>query len=213
VNCVTCSKKFIKARLTTGVRLNIMNDLLVAIHNDDNQLIIELLKGLNIDQPLWYGFNALLYAVSLNRLQSARILLEHGADVNYLIDFDVLEDIGAANSEEAEEMLVNDSITEELIDSIQNLGNIAALHIAVKQNNFDMVKLLLEYNALTDIADQGGCTPLHWAVAQNQEAIIALLMRYKADPNILDLAGSSPIDEAKRRNLKDIIQLLTRKSH
>jgi len=188
-----------------------MNELLGAIRNDNYAQIIELLERQSIDQPLWYGFNALLYAVSLNKLESVRLLLENGADVNYLVainDFDVVEPI---DSDEAEDMLVNDPITEELIGSIQNLGNVAALHIAVKQHNYDIVNLLLEYNARTDIADQGGCTALHWAVAQNQEAIIALLLRHNANPNILDLAGSSPIDEAKRRNVKDILQLLSSK--
>jgi ankyrin repeat protein len=185
-----------------------MHELLNAIHTSNHAKLLELIQKQDIDGPLWHGFNALLLAVYFNKLESLQILLEHGADINYLVSFDSCE---PTDLDTSEDMMITDYISEELIDSMQNLGNVSALHIAIKQNNYAIATLLLEHNARIDLTDQGGCTALHWAVAQNNEVLVALLMRHNADPNSLDLAGSTPLDEAKRRGLSDMVQLLSSK--
>jgi len=185
-----------------------MQELLHAIYASDLDKVNHLLNNItDIDARLWQDFNALLYSVFRNELAITKLLLESGANVNYQIPF--TEYIEHVQIDPETEFVSDEPITEELLEAIQGLGNISALHIAVKNRNYTLCKLLLEFGAQVDMVDQGGCTPLHWAVAQQDEDVVALLLSCKASPNIPDIVGSTPLDEARRRNCANIVYLLT----
>lgn len=188
-----------------------MQELFQAIYNSNISKVKSLLAARqNIDAPLWHDFNALLYAVFRNELEIAKVLIEIGANVNYIVPFNTYT---PTIVEPDANFISSEPITAELFQAMQDLGNISALHIAVKQNNFNIAKLLLENGAFVDVTDQGGCTPLHWAVSQDNEALVALLLRNKAKSNIIDMAGSTPVAEANRRKHASIVQLLTTRPH
>jgi hypothetical protein len=78
------------------------------------------------------------------------------------------------------------------------------LHIAVRENNLDMARLLgypTTYN--------NAFTPLHLAVAENKIAMLKLLLELKANPDAVDCDGYTPLHLAcKNGSLESISELI-----
>ena len=68
-----------------------------------------------------------------------------------------------------------------------------ALHAAVENHHYDMIKLLLEAGANVNAVDNFGNTPLQRASHQKTE-IIQLLLSGGADPSIINNYGISAFD-------------------
>uniref|UniRef100_A0A7N4PHI5 Ribonuclease L n=1 Tax=Sarcophilus harrisii TaxID=9305 RepID=A0A7N4PHI5_SARHA len=63
---------------------------------------------------------------------------------------------------------------------------------AVKENDFELVKQLLEEGADVSIKTEGGWTPLHNAVKESNKDIVELLLEKGADPHIRKENGATP---------------------
>jgi len=87
------------------------------------------------------------------------------------------------------------------------------LHCAAGSAYFDLVRLLLKYNADPNLKNLDGDTPLHYA-AGNQgfptEACwtIEALIQAGANPNLKNRAGQTPVDLARERGTKQAVALL-----
>lgn len=79
------------------------------------------------------------------------------------------------------------------------------LHDAIKNNNIEEVKLLLNYGANVNTQDKNRNTPLHSAVQSGHTEIVKLLLKKGANPLLKNKYGKTPKDLAKN---KDVIQLL-----
>lgn len=86
---------------------------------------------------------------------------------------------------------------------MQTFVGMTPLHYAAEKGLDDMVCLLLEANANTDIQDESGSTPLHCAVNASGivcrdtcERIVQALLDAGADPNLHDDAGMTPLHHA-----------------
>ena len=71
------------------------------------------------------------------------------------------------------------------IDIPMTRSKITALHHAVYEGYYDIVKYLLEHGANPNSADISGNTPLRTAVSKNDTRIIQLLVDHGADPTSL----------------------------
>jgi len=92
---------------------------------------------------------------------------------------------------ELAESLINGN--RELInEGIDEDGN-TPLHIAVRNNSIEIVKLLLDKNVDINIKDNDGMTALHIAVLQKNLTTVNLLLKHKARPNLGNKNGTSPL--------------------
>lgn len=82
------------------------------------------------------------------------------------------------------------------------------LMAAVVKGNVEIVKLLLENNADTSIADATGNTALIYAVIFKKYEIAALLVKANADIKATDIRGKSALDYAKMTGDDKLIQIL-----
>lgn len=78
------------------------------------------------------------------------------------------------------------------------------LHIAVKNNNIDIVSLLINHNK-KHTYDKDGNSPLHLAVKNNNNDITKLLLYYTEWPMNVNKEGDTPLMIACRGNNKQII--------
>lgn len=69
------------------------------------------------------------------------------------------------------------------LDWTNEQGN-SALHLAIHNQQMDILKLLLHKKCNPDIVDSEGETPLHWAVRHNDIVATKLLLRAGADINL-----------------------------
>jgi ankyrin repeat protein len=67
-----------------------------------------------------------------------------------------------------------------------------ALHYAIEEGDFELVKFLLDHNANPNIQDANGVTPYNLARSYaGLEPIVELLLQKGADPKIKDKFGKT----------------------
>ena len=90
------------------------------------------------------------------------------------------------------ERLLNEVIKQDSIINIPIDSDKTALHLAVIEENKDMIVLLLNKNADINAQDINGNTPLHLAYTTKNEEIIILLINQGANVNLLNEYSLKP---------------------
>ena len=175
-------------------------------------------EGIDIDSKMPNGDTALLMAVNLRNNAIADFLIGAKANIesaNFNRQTPLLICAGTGNME-----MLQNLITGNANLNHQDIIGQAALHLAARENRFDVVKLLFKkkagfFNSLfgtkinPNLKTDQGATPLHFAVAQGSIEIIPFLLQHGADATIKDNAGMTAYDAAKG---KDGIALLFEKA-
>ena len=82
--------------------------------------------------------------------------------------------------------------------------------LAMRYNNFDIFKMLLEAKTGIDIRDKYGDTPLMWAAEHAKPKFVELLLEYGADPNALNSESGqiTLMNAIKNTNSKTVVEIL-----
>ncbi|XP_034948756.1 serine/threonine-protein phosphatase 6 regulatory ankyrin repeat subunit A-like [Chelonus insularis] len=86
-----------------------------------------------------------------------------------------------------------------------------ALHLAVRQRNTDIAKILIDYGAQVDIQNNEGQTPLHIASAEGDEILIKHFYDMNASASIPDHQDRTPMHLAAENGHASIIDYLAEK--
>lgn len=82
------------------------------------------------------------------------------------------------------------------------------MHLAVSQEDEEMVKLLLKFGADVELANADNEKPLHWAVQSGSAEICRLLIDKGADIDAEDSLGATPLLWAVEQESLEIVTLL-----
>jgi ankyrin repeat protein len=138
-----------------------------------------------------FGYTPLVAACSIGNTAVARVLLQAGADANFI----------AADGESPLKAAIPRSgaaFNRELFDSLlaagadPNAGNEPALYFAVVRGLREHVQYLLEHGADPNLADVDGMPPLFWAIAdggRSDLSIVRLLVGRGANVTRRDCDG------------------------
>jgi ankyrin repeat protein len=77
-----------------------------------------------------------------------------------------------------------------------------------ESGNADVVQLLLQRQAIVNIADQMQRTPLHIACTKSNVDIVRILLEHKADVNVTDKIHQTPLHVACSQGVADFVELL-----
>jgi WD40 repeat protein len=197
-----------------------------------NESVISFLKsGANINiGNEEHDDTPLMYTVLGNRPETARLLMEKGAEVNMVnkynmtaLDFalnekrgksfiDLLRKHGAKTKKELE---AAGKPTEPVAEAAQPEPPTAeapdiSIHLAAGTGNIEAVKQHLD--AGTDVnAKDDGWTPLHNATGEGRKEIVELLLTNGADVNAKADTSGTPLHYAAIRGYKEIAELLITK--
>jgi len=101
-------------------------------------------------------------------------------------------------------------------DVRDSLGG-TALHVAVLQNNLEVIKLLLDngFDVNATVPQDGypllrGYTPLHYCVWTSNLDAARLLLQYRANKNIKATDGLTPVEKATKEAKRDLLLLFAR---
>ncbi len=83
-----------------------------------------------------------------------------------------------------------------------------ALYMAVQNNHIEIVKILLDHGADTEIKTYSGVTTLHRAVQDNNIEILKMLLQYGANPNVINNKGLSALYIAEYLKYYQAVELL-----
>ncbi|XP_008205448.1 putative ankyrin repeat protein RF_0381 isoform X2 [Nasonia vitripennis] len=187
--------------------------LLFAIKNKHHcGKIVKLLlsNGANVNDYDMYRKTALHIAVENSDRKMIKLLLEHNADVN----------VKNCNGRTPLHLAVRGryiDIAKMLLSHGADVNDIiydfeeyrwTALHIAVKNKDEKMIKLLLEYNSNVNAKEDHYRTPLHIASVSHCPDIAKILLNAGADINDADKQGLIPFHLAIRIEDEKMVEFL-----
>lgn len=127
------------------------------------------------------GLTPLGYAAHFGNAEAVRVLLAAGADVNALSH-----------------------------SKVPYIPSNTALHAAIAgERSLEVVRLLLDRGARSDILDSSGHTALHTAAFHDDNVeLIQLLIQHGADPSVRSEDGGTPLEIALRQGNHRVAELL-----
>ena len=87
-------------------------------------------------------------------------------------------------------------------------GQWALLHYAAFGNNVETMKMLLNYDAKTEVQDNNKWTPLHIAARYNCANAVQTLLDYTANTEAKDRKGRNPLQLASKFGHVDVMRIL-----
>lgn len=158
------------------------------------------------------SWTALMYAIKYRRKHAAMLLLEQGkADVNKIGAIEILDNLEAAR--QTSDLIIPlpfydvdlDQASEAPKNTLKN-----ALCIAVDNNDFGMVQMLMSHGANINDRLGNGDTVLMHAAVQKDTRILKLLLAAHANINIKNADGETALSlAAKNMNPAALFLLLT----
>ncbi|XP_026468736.1 ankyrin-1-like [Ctenocephalides felis] len=176
-------------KLMDAIKHAMYPDIDTVLSQIDPDFIKAVINGRDFD----YG-SPLHYAAFTGDVKITKILLDHGANTNILLNsnHDLL--LGCKKHHYSHD--TKDGYT--------------PLYVAATNNKHEIVQMLVEKETMVNIA-YGKSTSLHIATRKRHTRIIEILLNNKADANVIDENHSTPLHYAVKNNLIDIIQLLIEK--
>lgn len=150
-------------------------------------------KDMNIDEPNDYDWTALMFAAQNNRAETAKFLIEKGANKNYRTSSFSETIMGVAATSGAVEVikvLLNKGVSIE-----QKSGNLGytPLMNAVDANKAGAVSFLIAKKAAVNAEDSFGDTPLMIAASKGYYRILQILIANSAKVNIENEEGKTAL--------------------
>jgi ankyrin repeat protein len=135
-----------------------------------------------------------------------RLLLDHGADANvHDKSGNTLLHFAASEGDLKLTRVLLERIPE-VVNSQNDEGSTAFL-LALKRQNPDIARLLLDHNPDVHVRDELGYTPLHVAVRNGHLDICRVLLERNADVNSQTHHRSTPLLLASEHGTPDLVQL------
>ena len=174
------------------------------------------------------GWSLLHFMVKAERIEVARSLLAHGADINSHRDHGTSPHITSLQLQSHVERPVDGSLEiAEIESAVQNSNtNVSSeegsedmmeygkessftpLHIAVKEGYLDICQMLLEHKADVRAHDNEGNTPLHLALSGGHVEISRILLEYNAEVDSRNEDGYTPLLISSLNGNIDLFRLL-----
>ena len=160
------------------------------------------------------GYSVLRWAVYGHQYQTAKFLLQAGADPDYR----PLAAHDNSPRHKANQFLLMGGISDDDADALRSLTeggdfideqNYTSLHkIILGLVGYDLEHELLLHPELLDIPDAMGRTPLIWAACRGDARAVVLLLQHGAEVNILDIQHTNALSYAAERDFAICVRLL-----
>lgn len=83
-----------------------------------------------------------------------------------------------------------------VLSAVDDLSGNCALHLCCANGHLNIVRLLLEHNAPTNVKNLSGSTALHYASLTGQLEVVKELIKNGAEPVVENNGGRTALDEA-----------------
>ena len=142
----------------------------------------------------------LIYSILCQQKLILQELLQIGADLNIPILnwYPIHYAVALRSLDLAREILIHDqSQANKLTNGTQN----SPLHMAASSGNYQMVLLLLKYNANPNSCNSSGLFPIHSACFLPTTEILEALFTFGADTEVFTSLGETIVEYTEKKNL------------
>lgn len=142
-------------------------------------------------------------AINLNLIEEMEIMIDLGADVNFIGSYNELVEVtplfvatAFKHHEQMEILLRNQADPDKKCSySFKHKSDLSPLHQATLNRDFKAIKVLIEYGADVNSKIASGRTPLHMATDRDScnPKFVEFYLQHGADPNITDNQGQTSL--------------------
>lgn len=179
-----------------------------AIRSNDLPALQRLNKSSDVNTPDKRGTTPVMYAAAFGSLDSMKLLITAGSDVNAKNAFDATALMWCANDSEKVRLLIAKGAN---VNARSKQGRTPVLIAASHNGASEIVKLLLDKGADSSVRDGMQTTPLHAAAEANDTRTVRLLLDKGADVNAKNAAGTTALMSAAGHGNVEVIRLLLAK--
>ena len=183
--------------------------LMTAAENNQVSIIEYLVsQKVYLDIKNESGDTALMRAVLRNNFKSAEILIKEGASLKIRDNRGYTPFLRACEKGNLEiaKLLIKDK--SEFKDRVLLNPKKSALHLAIKKNNLDIIKWLLENGVDINIKDEDGRTPLMDSVLNLKISMVKFLLEKGASTNDISNNGENLLSISKQTFNQEMISLI-----
>lgn len=168
-------------------------------------IVVEMLlaEGADVDEVDSFGKTPLMYAILSGRSEVVKALLQRFADPNRASSINA----GSLKVGSPKVYLHVEPVMDSSNDAPEFSGE-TALFVAVRRNEIELVRLLLQAGAIVDWTNSRGETALFIAATDGMVDIAKLLVEAGADVNIRTRSNLTPIEAAVKHRKVEMFQLL-----
>jgi len=155
-----------------------------------------------------FGWRPLQYAAHWGQLESARVLLEHGAQVDHGSGRSPLQSAAAEGHRDMVEFLLAHGAG---IDTPSPEDGATPLHSAIIGRHVEIVRLLLERGASVNARTKSNWTAAHLAAAEGDLEVVQALWEFGADWRAVNAAGHTPAETARHNGHPEVAEYVLRR--
>ncbi|KAH6675716.1 ankyrin repeat-containing domain protein, partial [Halenospora varia] len=155
------------------------------------------------------GYTPLMYAIRRNNVEAARLVIEHGGNVNYQFEqgSQTTTPLICAIQKNGSEMVAL-LLSYGANVNTPNWRGQTPLLIASMMNNLELAKLLLQNGARNDVKDGDLRTPLSKAAENGNATIVTMLIEAGCKIDSVDGRGRTPLCWASLMGHEPVVRLL-----
>ena len=184
------------------------SELFKAIRDGDLAVVKLHLTKSQLESRDRRGATPLMHAAAFGNLETLKLLLEAGADVNARNDFDATALLWAARDPEKARLLIERG-ADVTVKSKQ--GQTPLMAASLHRGSSLIVALMVAKGADVNVKGPRDITALGFASAVGDVESVRLLLSKGADPNSADNGGGTPIGMAAGGRQQEIVSLLIHK--
>ncbi len=176
-----------------------------AIRNGDIDRLKDQLTEESANAPNVRGATPLMYAAAFGNVQTMKLLIEKGADVNARNAVNATALLWCARDPEKARILIERGAD---VNAQSKQGATPLIVAALRPGNAAIVALLLEKGADPNLKGSRGITALHTAARSGDHETIRLLLAKGADVRAADFLSRTPLFAASAAGRSEAIQVL-----
>ncbi len=183
-------------------------ELFRAVRNGDDAFLKGHLTPANLEVRDGRGATPLMHAAAFGNVETLKLLMDAGADVNARNDFDATALLWAARDPDKARLLIARGAD---VNSRSKQGRTPLMMASLLHGGTPIVSLLLAKGAEVNVKDNGGYTALGLAATIGEVETMRLLLARGADAGVANDKGETPVILATKSKQADAVRLLIQK--